>query len=218
MSPKAKALCQSRTRHSQAVRPHAVFVCGIRLPLFTAASSTHQLATERRSELIDIVEGVVAEADLILVVASVLRESPLGPQIGERRRHRCVLILDGELTLIRVSSHDRLCHFTAPGRRGRSSTLDDLGPHRRRDMLGPLVDVHLGGRLVVLGIGNVADDGELLGACGEDHLTHVARTALAVLTLGIRVCVHAGHGELQHLDVSLGALDGRAEKVETTHV
>ena len=53
----------------------------------------------RDLQVVDVVEGVVAERGLVVVVVVILRERTTATQEGERRCHRRVFVLDRKLAL-----------------------------------------------------------------------------------------------------------------------
>mmetsp|Transcript_28384 Transcript_28384/g.72698 ORF Transcript_28384/g.72698 Transcript_28384/m.72698 type:complete len:394 (+) Transcript_28384:404-1585(+) len=186
----------------------------------------HASPRTRRACLLEGIEVVVVAKDhLIGVVAVILGEGAELAQVGKGSGHRGVLVLERELTLVGVGRDHRLGRVAAV----RALEALELGAgggllvgHLATDGLAHLVDplghVDLARRLVGLGLGHVADDGELLGAGREDHLADVARAALAVLSLGVGVGIHRVHRREQQRLVTVWRLDGRAEEVEAAHV
>mmetsp|Transcript_14958 Transcript_14958/g.26044 ORF Transcript_14958/g.26044 Transcript_14958/m.26044 type:complete len:276 (-) Transcript_14958:640-1467(-) len=167
---------------------------------------------------IHIIEGIVAEDRIVVVITIVLGEGSLLTQKVEGCCHGSVLVLDSVLAFVGIGLDHCDDHFPALGRLGGVRGFDNLAADRVADSLCPHLHVHIPGGLVVLGVWHVRDDGQLLGARGEDHLAHVARAALAVLCLWVRVGVHRVHRREEQVCVALGSLDSGAEKVEATHV
>mmetsp|Transcript_9744 Transcript_9744/g.31351 ORF Transcript_9744/g.31351 Transcript_9744/m.31351 type:complete len:326 (+) Transcript_9744:739-1716(+) len=166
-------------------------------------------------EVVYAVKGVVAEADIVVIVVGLLWKGVLGAEEGECGGHGRVLVLERELAGVGVRLDHRAGHQPALGRVGLGGLQDDVGlnvlGHRRE----PLSNRHLFGG----GLWHIGNHRELLDPGRKDHLSDAAGAPLALLgVVGVGRCVHRSHGHLQQVGIPFWRLDGGAEELKPSHV